>query len=197
VTGVIDSRAGIPIRSFATPAQWEQWLTAEHATASALWLKIAKKGSPEATISYAQALRCALCFGWIDGQKAAFDEHFWLQRFTPRKARSRWSKINRDAAIELIEAGVMRPAGLEQVQAAKDDGRWEDAYEGQREAAVPEDLKRALQENEAARVFFERLKGANRYAIIYRIGEAKRPDTRVRRIERYVAMLARGETIHG
>lgn len=192
-----DSRAGIAILSFGALAEWEGWLAAEHANASGLWLKIAKKGSPIVTISYAQALQGALCFGWIDGQKASYDEHFWLQRFTPRKARSRWSKINRDAALALIEAGRMRPAGLAQVQAAQADGRWEDAYAGQRAAIVPEDLQRALQQNEPARVFFETLKGANRYAIIYRIGEAKRADTRARRIERFVAMLARGETIHG
>jgi len=197
VTEVSDSRAGIPILSFGTLAEWEGWLAAEHANASGLWLKIAKKGSPMVTVGYAQALQGALCFGWIDGQKASHDEHFWLQRFTPRKARSRWSKINREAALALIEAGRMRPAGLAQVQAAQADGRWEDAYGGQRAATVPEDLEWALQQNEPARVFFETLKGANRYAIIYRIGEAKRADTRARRIERFVAMLARGETIHG
>jgi uncharacterized protein YdeI (YjbR/CyaY-like superfamily) len=194
---VTDGPAEMQILSFSTLAEWERWLEAEHATACGLWLKIAKKGSESTTINYAQALQVALCFGWIDGQKAAHDEHFWLQRFTPRRAKSRWSKINREAAIKLIDDGRMRPAGLQQVRAAQDDGRWEAAYEGQRAAAVPEDLQRALGENEPARLFFATLEGANRYAILYRIEQAKRADTRARRIERFVAMLARGETIHG
>ena len=144
-----DGPAEMQILSFSTLAEWERWLEAEHATACGLWLKIAKKGSESTTINYAQALQVALCFGWIDGQKAAHDEHFWLQRFTPRRAKSRWSKINREAAIKLIDDGRMRPAGLQQVRAAQDDGRWEAAYEGQRAAAVPEDLQRALGENRA------------------------------------------------
>jgi uncharacterized protein YdeI (YjbR/CyaY-like superfamily) len=194
---VTDDTTDLPILSFSTLAEWEKWLDSEHETAPGLWLKIAKNGSPSTTISYQQALLLALCFGWIDGQKARCDEHFWLQRFTPRKARSRWSKRNREAAMGLIEAGRMRPAGQRQVEAAKDDGRWENAYEGQRAATVPEDLKLALQENESAGAFFATLRGANRYAILYRIEEAKRADTRAQRIERFVAMLARGETIHG
>jgi uncharacterized protein YdeI (YjbR/CyaY-like superfamily) len=192
-----DSRGDLPLLSFPTTAAWETWLEAEHSSAAGLWLKIAKRDSQATTVNYAQALEIALCFGWIDGQKAAYDEHFWLQRFTPRKARSRWSKINRETATRLLEEGRVRAAGLAQIQAAKDDGRWAAAYEGQRVARVPEDLQRALEANAPAQDFFATLKGANRYAILYRINDAKRADTRARRIERFVEMLARGETIHG
>jgi len=147
-------------------------------------------------VSYPEALEVALCYGWIDGQKGALDDEYWLQRFTPRKPGSRWSKINTEKAAELIEAGRMRPAGMREVKLARDDGRWDAAYAGQRSMGVPEDLERELACNEVARAFFATLSGVNRYAILYRIADARRPETRARRIAKYVAMLAAHETIY-
>jgi uncharacterized protein YdeI (YjbR/CyaY-like superfamily) len=187
----------LPIVPFASPAEFEAWLEEGHADSAGLWLKIAKKGSGVESVSYAEALEVALCFGWIDSQKRAFDEKHFLQRFTPRRPRGKWSRINRDAAEELIAAGRMRPAGLAEVEAAKADGRWEAAYAGQRTAEVPADLRRELDANPAAREFFAGLDSANRYAILYRLGDAKKPETRERRLRKFIAMLARGEKIHG
>lgn len=187
----------LPIAFFATPAELEAWLDDEHESSPGLWLKIAKKGSGVRSVTYAEALEIALCFGWIDSQKRGFDERFFLQRFTPRRPRGRWSKINREKVEELVEAGRMRPPGLAQVEAAQDDGRWQAAYEGQRTAEVPVDLQRELDVRPAAREFFAALDGANRYAIVYRLGEAKKPETRERRLRRFVEMLERGEKIHG
>jgi len=138
----------------------------------------------------------ALCYGWIDGQKGSFDDDWWLQRFTPRRSRSKWSKLNRASATELIERGEMRPAGLREVERAKQDGRWEAAYEAQSKATVPEDLRRELARNDDAREFFSRLDSGNRYAILHRIQDAKKPETRARRIAKYVAMLNEGKKIH-
>ena len=185
-----------PVLAFASRAEWEAWLARQHATSNGLWLQIAKKGSGVASVSYAEALEVALCYGWIDGQKGKLDERYWLQRFTPRKAKSPWSKINCAKAAELIERGEMRPAGLVEVERAKADGRWDRAYQGQRTATVPEDLKRELDLNDRAREFFATLDSANRYAILYRIEEAKKPETRARRIAKYVAMLDEGKKIH-
>jgi len=187
---------GEPLLAFASAAEWAAWLAEHHATATGLWLQLAKKGSGIATVSYSEALDVALCYGWIDGQKGALDDDFWRQRFTPRKARSPWSKINRERAVALIEKGEMQPAGLAEVERAKADGRWDAAYQGQRTMAVPDDLQHALDANERARAFFATLDGANRYAVLYRVHEAKRPETRARRIEKFVAMLAAGEKIH-
>jgi uncharacterized protein YdeI (YjbR/CyaY-like superfamily) len=186
----------LPILPFAAPAALEAWLE-KHESSSGVWLKIAKKGSGVRSVSYAEALEVALCFGWIDSQKRGFDEKHFLQRFTPRRPRGRWSRINREKAEELIAAGRMRPAGLAQVEAAKADGRWDAAYEGQRTAEVPPDLRRELDRNPAAREFFATLDSANRYAIVYRLGEAKKQQTRERRLRKFVAMLERGEKIHG
>jgi len=186
----------LPMLPFASAAAWEAWLDAEHARADGVWLKIAKRDSGIATVTYAQALDVALCFGWIDGQKRGFDATWFLQRFTPRKRGSRWSKINVGHVERLIAAGRMRPAGLVQVEAARADGRWEAAYDGQRSAAVPPDLQAALDANPAAAAFFATLRGANRYGILYRVQEAKRPETRARRIASFTAMLADGQTLH-
>jgi uncharacterized protein YdeI (YjbR/CyaY-like superfamily) len=186
----------LPTVLFATPADFEQWLEANHAESEGVWLKIAKKGSGVRSISQAEALELALCFGWIDSQRQGLDETHFLQRFTPRRPRGRWSRINREKAEELIAAGAMRPTGMAEVEAARADGRWESAYEGQRRATVPPDLKRELDANPAARESFAALDSANRYAIIYRLGEAKRPETRERRLRKFVAMLERGERIH-
>jgi uncharacterized protein YdeI (YjbR/CyaY-like superfamily) len=187
----------LPIVLFTTPAELEAWMEKDGAGSDGVWLKIAKKGSGAESVSYAEALEVALCFGWIDSQKRGFDERHFLQRFTPRRPRGRWSKINRKKAEDLIEAGRMRPAGMAEVEAAKADGRWEAAYEGQRTASVPADLQRELDSRPAAREFFARLDSANRYAIVYRLGEAKRHETRERRLRKLVEMLERGEKIHG
>jgi uncharacterized protein YdeI (YjbR/CyaY-like superfamily) len=186
----------LPILLFATPPDLEAWLEENHARPEGFWLKVAKKGSGEQSVTYAEALELALCFGWIDSQKRGLDEKFFLQRFTPRRPRGRWSRINRDKAEELLAAGSVRAAGLAEMEAAKADGRWEAAYEGQRTAKVPEDLQRELDSSKAAREFFARLDSANRYAIVYRLNDAKKPETRERRLRKFVAMLERGEKIH-
>jgi uncharacterized protein YdeI (YjbR/CyaY-like superfamily) len=186
----------LPIHLFAGPDELEAWLDENHASSQGIWLKIAKKGAPEASVTYGEALELALCFGWIDSQKRGFDKTHFLQRFTPRRPRGRWSKINREKAEALIEAEKMRPAGLAEVEAAKADGRWEAAYEGQRTAKVPPDLQRELDANPAAAEFFASLSSANRYAIVYRLDEAKKPETRERRLRKFIAMLERGEKIH-
>jgi len=187
----------LPILLFATSADFESWLEQNHHSSGGLWLKIAKKGAPESSVSYAEALELALCFGWIDSQKRGHDEVHFLQRFTPRRPRGKWSRINRDKAEAIIAAGAMRSAGLAEVEAAKSDGRWNAAYAGQRTAQVPADLQRELDANDAAREFFATLDSANRYAILYRLDDAKKPETRERRLRKFVAMLARGEKIHG
>lgn len=186
----------LPIHHFASREELEDWLEA-NAEGAGLWLKIAKKGSGIESVSYAEALELALCFGWIDSQKRGFDDSFFLQRFTPRRPRGKWSQINRAKAEELIAAGAMRPAGLAEVEAAKADGRWDAAYAGQRAATVPADLQQELDSNAAASEFFAKLDSANRYAILYRLEEAKKPETRQKRLRKFVAMLERGERVHG
>lgn len=186
----------LPILLFATPPELEAWLEKNHAEAGGFWLKVAKKGSGEQSVTYAEALELALCFGWIDSQKRGLDEKFFLQRFTPRRPRGRWSRINRDKAEELIAAGSVRPAGMAEIDAARADGRWDAAYEGASTAKVPDDLRRELDANEAAREFFASLDSTNRYAIVYRLNDAKKPQTRERRLRKFVAMLERGEKIH-
>ena len=181
---------------FDGPDELEVWLE-ENATESAgLWLKIAKKGAPVPSVTYDEAVELALCFGWIDSQKRGFDETHFLQRFTPRRPRGRWSKINREKAETLHKAGALRPTGAAEVEAAKADGRWEAAYEGSRTAKVPDDLQAELDANPKAAAFFADLDSANRYAIIWRLGEAKKPETRARRLAKFVAMLERGEKLH-
>ena len=182
--------------AFESDADWEAWLEQHHATSDGVWMKIAKKGSGIPTVTYPGVLDTALCFGWIDGQRKALDDEHFLQRFTPRRARSRWSQINRDRAEALIKAKRMRPAGLAEVQRAKADGRWGAAYDGQRTMTVPDDLQRELDARPDAAVFFAQLSSQNRYAILYRLHDAKRPETRARRLETFVAMLEAGETIH-
>ena len=186
----------LPTMAFASQAEWEAWLEAHHADTAGLWLKIAKRGSGTPSVLYAEALESALCYGWIDGQKAALDGEHWLQKFTPRRARSVWSKVNRAKAEALIAVGRMRPPGLRQVELAKADGRWEAAYDSQRTIAVPPDFERALAQHPAAKDFFDTLDSTNRYAILYRVQSAKRPETGAARIRRFIEMLERGETIH-
>jgi uncharacterized protein YdeI (YjbR/CyaY-like superfamily) len=185
-----------PVREFRTRAAWAKWLQAHHGDEGGVWLKIAKKGTGVTTVTYDEALEVALCYGWIDGQAKPIDDAHYLQRFTPRRARSRWSKINRDRATALIERGEMQPAGLREIERAKADGRWDAAYDGARTATVPDDLQAALDADPRASEFFATLSSANRYAILYRVQDAKRPETRARRIEKYVAMCREHRTIH-
>ncbi|HEX2125798.1 MAG TPA: YdeI/OmpD-associated family protein [Thermoleophilaceae bacterium] len=175
---------------------WDAWLAEQHETSSGVRLKLSKKGSAKPGVSYPDAVEVALAYGWIDGQASKFDDDFWLCRFTPRRPQSKWSKINRGRAEELIARGEMKPAGLRQVQQAKADGRWDRAYEAPSTATVPDDLCAALERNPRARESFETLDKTNRYAILYRIEDAKKPETRARRIEKYVAMLEAGEKVY-
>jgi uncharacterized protein YdeI (YjbR/CyaY-like superfamily) len=185
-----------PVIYFESQAEWESWLEAHHAESDGVWIKFAKKDSGIMSVSYPEAIEGALCYGWIDGQAVRFDEQYWLQRFTPRRAKSKWSKINCAKAEALIVQGRMKPAGLKEVERARADGRWDAAYASPRNMAVPDDLRQRLDEHPDARAFFEGLNSRNRYAILYRIEEAKRPETRTRRIEKFVAMLKAGETIY-
>ena len=186
----------LPTLPFATPQSWEAWLNEHHASARGVWLKLAKKEAGIASVSYAEALDVALCYGWIDGQKGAFDAQFWLQKFTPRGPKSIWSKINCDKAEALIAAGRMQPAGLRQMELAQADGRWAAAYDSQSKIGVPDDLQRELDNNPQAQAFFSTLNSANRYAILFRIQTAKKPETRAERIRTFIEMLSRGEKIH-
>jgi uncharacterized protein YdeI (YjbR/CyaY-like superfamily) len=185
-----------PVGSFATREAWEAWLAEQHASSSGLWLKLAKKGSGLESISRADALEVALCYGWIDGQADSFDDDHWLQRFTPRTPRSKWSRINREKAMQLIETGAMKPAGLREIERAKADGRWAAAYEPPSTATIPDDLQAELAKSDRAREFFATLDSRNRYAILHRIQDARRPETRARRIAKYVAMLNEGKKIY-
>ena len=187
--------AGQPVLSFVTLPDCEAWFAEHHADHRGFWLKIGKVGAAE-TVNYAEALEVALVYGWIDGQKRGYSETFWLQRFTPRGSRSKWSQINRDKAEALIKAGRMRPAGQAQVDAAKSDGRWAAAYAGQKSATVPGDLAAALAGDPQAKAFFETLTGANRYAILYRVHDAKKPESRAARIAKFVQMCHNHETVH-
>ncbi len=190
-------RSELPILSFASRKGLEDWLAGQPTDAAGVWIKFAKKGSSKSSLSKAEAIDAALCHGWIDGQLSKFDDEHWLIRFTPRKPRSKWSEVNRTRALQLIEAGQMRETGLAQVSAAQADGRWNAAYAPASTAEVPHDLQEALDHSPKAAAFFATLTGANRYAILYRIGAVKKPDTRARKIAAYIGMLELGETIHG
>lgn len=192
----MEERNGLPVIPFPDAHAWERWLGEHHGSAAGLWLKLAKKSAGIASVTYAEAVEVALCFGWIDSQKAGWDELWFLQRITPRRARSRWSQANREAVQALQREGRMRPAGALQVEQAKADGRWEAAYAGQASMQVPEDLRHELDRDPEARQFFDSLESHNRYAILYRIHDAKRPETRVRRIEKFMEMLRAGEKPH-
>ena len=185
----------LPVLPFADDAAFEAWLCA-NATSNGLWLKIAKKDSGIATVTYAGALDVALCHGWIDGQKRGFDEAYFLQRFTPRRPKGLWSTINIGHAERLIAAGRMRAGGLREIETAKADGRWEAAYDGARNMETPPELAAALVKNRKARAFFETLDKTNRYAVCWRVQTAKKPETKAKRVETLVAMLARGEKLH-
>jgi uncharacterized protein YdeI (YjbR/CyaY-like superfamily) len=178
----------------ATPGDWQEWLDAHHADSPGVRLVLAKKGAEG--ITYAEALEVALCYGWIDGRVNTLDETHFLRGFSPRGARSIWSRINRESAERLIASGAMQPAGLREVERARADGRWDAAYESQSTATVPDDLAAALAASPAAAEFFGTLNRQNRYAILFRIGSVKRAETRARKIAQYVDMLARGESLY-
>jgi len=186
----------LPVVLFPSQEAWEAWLSQQGMVSEGLWVKLAKKGSGIDSVTYAEAVEVALCYGWIDGQARRFDDDYYLQRFTPRRARSKWSKINRDKAERLFESGAMKASGMSEVERARADGRWEAAYDPPSQATVPDDLRVELEKNDRARRFFEGLDATNRYAILHRIQDAKRPETRLRRIEKFVAMLNRGEKIY-
>ena len=181
-----------PVIAFGSQAAWDAWLAEHHATSDGVWVKIAKKASGIPTVTHAGALEVALCYGWIDGQRNRFDERWFVQRFTPRRSRSKWSKINRGKAEQLIELGRMQPAGLREIERARADGRWDAAYDAPSTATVPPDLQHALDENPAAAAFFATLNSQNRFAVIYQVHDAKKPQTRARRIAKFVAMLNDG-----
>jgi len=182
--------------TFESEAAWENWLEENHTSADGLWLKIAKKASGYASVTYPEALTVALCFGWIDGQKKSFDDDYWLQKFTPRRKRSNWSKINRGKAEALIKQGRMRAAGMREIEQAQADGRWDAAYESQGTIEVPEEFQKELDKNPKAQEFFNRLNRANRYAILYRIVSGKKPETRQRNIDKFIKMLNKGKKIY-
>jgi uncharacterized protein YdeI (YjbR/CyaY-like superfamily) len=191
----VPARDGLPILSFRSAREWEDWLEENHESAG-VWVKIAKKSTGIETVRYPEVLESALCFGWIDGRRETLDERYFLQRFTPRQPRSNWSRINRDKIERLTAAGRMRPPGLAEVERAKADGRWHAAYTGQKTIAVPADLQRELDARPEAKEFFSQLSSRNRYAILYRLENAKRPETRARRLAKFVEMLEARETLY-
>jgi uncharacterized protein YdeI (YjbR/CyaY-like superfamily) len=186
----------LPVRRFATKAAWRKWLAANHERSTGIWMELAKKGSEHASVTHADALEVALCYGWIDSQSASVDAAWYRQRFTPRRARSKWSQINCAAVERLHAEGLLAPAGIREMEAAKRDGRWAAAYASPRAITVPPDLEARLDRSPRARRAFEQLDGRNRYAILYRLHDAKRPETRHRRLEQFVAMLEAGRAIH-
>ena len=175
--------------------EWEEWLEANHSSSQGVWLELAKKGTDRVGLSRTDALEVALCYGWIDGQAASIDAFSWMQRFTPRTRRSRWSRINREAVTQLIESGLMKPAGMAQVEEAKRDGRWDDAYDSPRTMTVPDDLRAKLESHPAGLALFDELDSGDRYAILYHVHDAKRPETRARRIDKYVNLILEGKPI--
>ncbi len=188
--------AGVPTLLFADLRNWEKWLAKNHASCNGIWMRLAKKDSGLCSVTHKEALEAALCYGWIDGQTRSESETTWLRKFVPRGPRSIWSKINREAAVALIKSGRMKPAGLAAVERAKQDGRWAAAYEGQKKATVPVDLQAALDKNPKAKAFFATLDSQNRYAVLFRIHTAKKAETRIRRIEKFVGMLANHQKLH-
>jgi uncharacterized protein YdeI (YjbR/CyaY-like superfamily) len=186
----------LPVMEFASATEWRAWLAKHHNSSDGVWLRVAKRGTAAVTVTMPEVIDVALCYGWIDGLRHKQDDVYFRQRMTPRTRRSRWSQINRDRAEALIAAGRLRPAGLREVERARADGRWDAAYAGSRTVDVPDDLRRALRANAAARAAFEQLDSRNRYAILYRIHDAKRAETRARRIAGFVDMLSDGGTIH-
>ena len=192
----MDPKSDDPVEFFAKPADFERWLRKHHAKASCVWVKYAKKKSGIASIDWDQAVDVALCYGWIDGQAKSLDETYSLQRFTPRRKQSNWSKLNRERVARLTKARRMQPAGLAEVERAKADGRWDAAYDSPANAKVPDDLAKALAKSAKAKKFFDSLSSTNRYAILYRLQQAKKPETRARRLATFVEMLKKGEKLY-
>ena len=190
------AKRDLPVIAFQSEQAWDAWLMSQPAQSKGLWLKLAKKSSGIATVSKPEAIDTALCHGWIDGQLDSFDDDHWLIRFTPRQSTSKWSEKNRARALQLVESGRMQPAGLNEIERAQKDGRWNAAYAPQSTAQVPDDLRAALAKNKKAKSFFESLDSTNRYAILHRIHDAKKPETRMARIEKYVTMLIERKTIY-
>ena len=186
----------LPILLFENQQDWETWLSEQHADSDGIWLKLAKKATGIASVNYSDALDSAICYGWIDGQKASFDDQYWLQKFTPRRSKSIWSKINCERAIALVAQGRMQPAGLKQIELAKNDGRWDKAYESQGRITIPADFQSELDNNPKAKDFFNTLNSVNRYAILFRIHNAQKPETRTARINKFIAMLSNNQTIY-
>jgi uncharacterized protein YdeI (YjbR/CyaY-like superfamily) len=186
----------LPTISFETQQDWEAWLKEHHTDTKGLWLKIAKKGTAIPSVNYAEALESALCYGWIDGQKASCDDKYWLQNFTPRSPKSMWSKVNCDKATALIATGRMQPAGLRQVEVARTDGRWDLAYESQSKITIPDDFQCELDKNGEAKEFFSTLNSVNRYAILRRIQISKKPEARAARIEKFIDMLSKHQKLY-
>jgi len=186
----------LPILPFASQKKWTDWLAKQHGKSAGVWLKLSKKDSGILSVTYDEALDVALCYGWIDGQKKGFDDKYWLQKFTPRGPKSIWSKINTEKAERLIASGEMKPAGLNAIELAKQDGRWDAAYSSQKNISVPDDFLAALDRNKKAKAFFATLNKVNRYAILFRIETAKKAETRARRIQQFVEMLEKNEKIH-
>jgi uncharacterized protein YdeI (YjbR/CyaY-like superfamily) len=184
----------LPVKRFRSQEAWRTWLHANHERSQGVWLEFAKKASGKASVNYKEALEVALCYGWIDGQTAPVDEIWYRQRFTPGRPRSRWSQINRASVERLHAEGRLAPAGIREMEAAQRDGRWEAAYPSPRNITVPPDLEAALEKNARARRAFDQLDRQNRFAILYRLHDAKKPETRERRLKEFVQMLARGET---
>jgi uncharacterized protein YdeI (YjbR/CyaY-like superfamily) len=191
----VETRQELPILELSDQAAWEHWLEANHGSVPGVWLKLAKRNSPRPTVTQSEAVEEAICFGWIDGQVGRYDEHFYLQRFTPRRARSKWSLINRERAQRLIAEGRMKPAGRREFRVAEADGRLADAYEPQSSATVPADLEQALDDHPAAREFFQTLTSSDRYAFLYRLHHVKDPARRAERIRQYVELLSEGRTL--
>jgi uncharacterized protein YdeI (YjbR/CyaY-like superfamily) len=186
----------LPVLAFKSQQAFDAWLASRPSDCRGLWLKVAKKSSGIASISRDEAVDAALCHGWIDGQLDRFDDAFWLIRFTPRQSTSKWSEKNRARVLELVGLGRVRAAGLSEIERAKKDGRWDAAYARQSTAEVPDDLRLALSKSRKAKAFFEALDRKNRFAILYRIHDARKPETRAARIEKFIAMLVAGETLH-
>jgi uncharacterized protein YdeI (YjbR/CyaY-like superfamily) len=190
------AKPDLAVKRFRSPAAWESWLQKHHESSPGVWLEFAKKESGLTSVSYKEALEVALCYGWIDGLVAPVDAKRYRQRFTPRRARSKWSQINRAAVERLHAEGRLSPAGVREMEAARRDGRWEAAYPSPSQIRPPEDLQAALEKYPEAQRFFAGLNSQNRYAILYRLHDAKRPETRARRLEEFVQMLREGKTLH-
>jgi uncharacterized protein YdeI (YjbR/CyaY-like superfamily) len=186
----------MPILPFESKKKWADWLAKQHDKSTGVWLKLAKKATGIPSVTYAEALDVALCYGWIDGQKGSFDEQYFLQKFTPRRPKSIWSKINTEKVERLIASGEMKSAGLKAIEAAKKDGRWDAAYASQKNISTPEDFQAALNKNKKAKAFFDTLKSSERYSFLFRIQTAKKAETRAKRIQQFIEMLEKNEKFH-